>query len=192
MAVIGYKFYGRNIRPYFHAPEKKSHTILGMTLLSLIIFGAFAIRPSLTTISRLNSETKRAREAKTFLDQKINDLSQAQVNHQLALEDLKLIDQALPKEAAVPSILETLALVAGRNNLVLEETKIGETEDRVSHKKLFLTIKVAGEFEEVQKLIAELENGIRQMDVQQIKMNRGGEELEHLITEIELVVHFHE
>jgi len=30
------------------------------------------------------------------------------------------------------------------------------------------------------------------MDVQQVKMSRGGEELERLVAEVELVVHFYE
>lgn len=191
MAVIGYKFYGRNIRPYFYAPEKKSHTILGMTLFSLIIFGAFAIRPSISTISRLNSEVKKAREAKQFLDQKIKDLSQAQINYQLALEDIKLVDEALPQDASVPAILETLAIVAGRNNVILEETRFGTIEGD-NLKTLALTVTVAGDLTKIEKFISELENGIRQMDVQQVKMNRGGEELENLIAEIELVVHYYE
>ena len=191
MAVIGYKFYGRNIRPYFYAPEKKSHTILGMTLFSLIIFGAFAIRPSISTISRLNSEVKKAREAKQLLDQKIKDLSQAQINYQLALEDIKLVDEALPQDASVPAILETLAIVAGRNNVILEETRFGTIEGD-NLKTLALTVTVAGDLTKIEKFISELENGIRQMDVQQVKMNRGGEELENLIAEIELVVHYYE
>lgn len=192
MPVIGYKFYGRNVRPYFHSPEKKSHTILGMTLFSLIVFGVFAIRPSLSTISRLNSEVKKAQEAKTLLDQKINDLSQAQVNFQLAAEDLKLVDQALPKDTGVPSILETVAAAAGRNNLILEETAFSETGKETGLKTLPFTVRAGGELKNVEKFISELEEGIRQMDVQKVRMNRGGEELEEMTVEIELVVHFHE
>ena len=195
MAMIGYKFYGRNIRPYLYAPEKKNHTILGMTLFSLIVFGAFAIRPSLSTISRLNSETKKAREAKTLLDQKLNDLSQAQVNHQLALEDLKLVDYALPKDPAVSSILETLASAAGRNDVVLEETVFDPAPFSLRKGAgcgVNFTVRAGGELENIEKFIAELEEGIRQMDVQKVRMNRGGEELERMIVEVELVVHFYE
>lgn len=192
MAIVGYKFYGRNIRPYLYAPEKKSYTILGMTLFSLIVFGAFAIRPSLVTISRLRQEAKKAREAKIILDQKIQDLSQAQINYQLALEDLELVNKALPKDASVPAILETLAIAAGRNKIVLEKTEFGAVVGETGLKNLPLTVTVAGDLANIEKFIAELENGIRQMDVQQVKMNRGGEELEQLVAEINLVVYFYE
>jgi len=189
MPIIGYKFYGRNIRPYLYAEEKKSHTILGMTLFSLVIFGAFAIRPSIVTISRLQQEVKKAEEAKTFLDQKIQDLSQAQINYQLALEDIRLVDQALPPEPAVPAILETLALTAGKNNITLEATTFGDVSKETKPQTLPLTIKAAGEFPDLKNFISELENGIRQMDVKEVKITLGEE---NLVAEIESVVYFYE
>ena len=192
MPVVGYKYYGRNIRPYLYSPEKKRYTILGITLFSLVVFGAFAIRPSLTTIFRLRQEVKEAREAKTFLDQKIKSLSQAQISYQLALEDLQLVDQALPRESAVPAILETLTLAAGRNNVSVEEITISKIEGQGDLKRLPLTIRVVGKLENLQKFISELEGGIRQMDVQKVKMNRSGENLEHLVAEIELITFFYE
>lgn len=192
MAIVGYKFYGRNIRPYLYTPEKKPSTILGLTLLSLVIFGAFAIRPSLFTISRLRQEVKKAREAKAVLDQKINDLSQAQVNYQTALEDIKLVDRALPKEPAVPAILETLALATGRNSVSLEETKF-DPAPFCDGKRCGVpfTVRVVGEFEDIKNFIDELEEGIRQMDVRGVKMGQG-EEPGQLITEIEFVTYFFE
>lgn len=192
MPIVGYKFYGRNIRPYLEDSRKKSRTILGMTLFSLVVFGAFAIRPSLFTISKLNREVKKAREAEQILNQKINDLSQAQINYQLARKDLELVDEALPEDASVPAILETLALAAGRNNISLEGTKFEEIEDKAGLKTLPFTVRTAGKLENIQNFVAELENGVRQMDVQQVKMNRSGENLGHLIAEVELVTFFHE
>jgi len=192
MAIVGYKFYGRNIRPYLYAEEKKPSTILGMTLFSLVIFGAFAIRPSIVTISRLRQEVKKAGEAKIFLDQKIGDLSRAQINYQLALKDLKLVEEALPKDEAVPQLLETLALAAGKNNVVLNETRFGTVGGNGALKNLPVTITITGELGSVENFISELENGVRQMDVKKVKMNRSGEELEQMTTEVELVTFFFE
>ncbi len=191
MPIVGYKFYGRSVRPYFQAPEKKSNTILGMTLFSLIIFGAFAIRPSLTTISRLRQEVKKAREAEVLLDEKINKLSQAQVNYQLASKNVELVNRALPKSAAVPEILENLALAAGRHNIALNETKFGAVEGD-DPKIIPLTITVTGNLANLEKFIIELEEGVRQMDVQRVKMSRGSESLENLTAEIGLVTYYYE
>ena len=190
MPIVGYKYYSRNIRPYLYAPERKHQTILGMTLLSLVIFGAFAIRPSLFTISRLRQEVKKAREAEVLLDQKINDLSQAQVNYQLAFNDLQLVDEALPQDTSVPTILETLALAAGRNNITLDKTEFGEVENEKPLKNIILTITVAGNLGNVTAFITELEDGVRQTDVGQIKMTRGGKEPEQLTAEIKCETYF--
>lgn len=181
MAVIGYKFYGRNIRPYLDDSKKKPYTILGMTLFSLVVFGSFAIRPSIATISRLTREVKRAREAKTTLDQKINDLSQAQVNYQLALKDLELVDRALPKDMSVPAILETLALAAGRNNVTLNETEFQPPS---------FIVTVTGGLDGIKNFITELETGVRQVDVGRVKMVQGGKDLKQLVAEIEFETHF--
>lgn len=181
--MIGYKFYGRNVRPYLADAEKKPYTILGMTLFSLIVFGAFAIRPSIATISQLSREVKKAREATATLDQKINNLSQAQVNYQLALKDLKLVDQALPKDMAIPTILETLALAAGRNNITLNETEFNPPSFAVT---------ITGNLESIKNFITEIENGIRQVDVGQVKITQGGKDLKQLVAKIELETHFYE
>ncbi len=181
--MIGYRFYGRNIRPYLADPQKKPYTILGMTLFSLIVFGSFAIRPSLATISRLTSEVKRANEANATLDQKINNLSQAQVNYQLALKDLKLVDQALPKDMSVPSILQTLALAAGRNNITLNETEFDSPS---------FTVIITGDLAGIKNFITELENGVRQIDVLAVKITQGGKDLKQLVAEIELETYFYE
>lgn len=190
MPIIGYKLYGRNIRPYLEEPEKKSRTILGMTLFSLVIFGAFAIRPSLFTISQLRQEVKEARQAQEILDQKINDLSQAQVNYQLAFNDLKLVDEALPTETSVPAILENLALAAGRNNITLDKTEFGKVENERPPETVALTVTVVGNLGNVTAFITELENGVRQTDVRQIKMTRGGKEPEQLTAEIKCATYF--
>ena len=190
MAIVGYRFYGRNIRPYLANPKKKRYTILGMTLFSLVVFGAFAIRPSLFTISRLNREVKKAREAEQILDQKIDDLSQAQVNYQLALKDLELIDNALPKDAAVPTILETLALTAGRNNVTLNEGEFGEATGSNSLKTLSFTIVVGGQLDNIEKFLTELESGTRQIDIGQVKIRQSSVELGYMLTEVDLTTHF--
>jgi len=192
MPIVGYKFYGRNIRPYLEEPDKKSRTILGMTLFSLVIFGAFAIRPSLATISRLRQEVKEARAAEKILNQKINNLSQAQVNYQLARGDLNLIDQALPPEPAVPAILEKLALAAGRNNVTLNKTDFVKIAAGDLAQTLTFTVAAAGAFPDARGFIRELENGVRQTDIHRIKMNLGGEKTAGLVTEIECVNYFRE
>jgi Tfp pilus assembly protein PilO len=189
MPIVGYKFYGRNIRPYLEGTEKKSYTILGMTLFSLVVFGAFAIRPSLATISRLRQEVKEARAAEEILNQKINNLSQAQVNYQLVLKDIDLVSQSLPREESVPAILEMLSLAAGRNNVVLEGATFGSVEGEGELKKLILTIGVVGDFASSRNFIAELESGVRQMDVRDVGMVRSEG---NLVSEIKLVAYFYE
>jgi len=192
MPIVGYKFYGRNIRPYLEEPDKKSRTILGMTLFSLVIFGAFAIRPSLATISRLRQEVKEARAAEEILNQKINNLSQAQVNYQLARGDLDLIDQALPPEPAVPAVLETLALAAGRNNVTLNKTDFVKIAAGDWAPTLTFTVAAAGAFPDARGFIHELENGVRQTDIHRVKMNLGGEKSAGLVSEIECTNYFWE
>lgn len=190
--MIGYKYYHRRIRPYFYAPQKKPYTFLGMTLFSLVVFGALAIRPSLAVVSGLTQEVKEARTAAEILEQKINDLSQAQINYQLTKKDLLLIEEALPTEATVPYLLERLALVAGRHNILLRHTRFeaAAADAGLGVKTLPFTVEVEGSLLDIEKFVAELEEGVRQIDFEKVEIGEGDPEGGFIIAEVELRTYY--
>lgn len=190
--MIGYKYYHRRIRPYLYAPQKKPYTFLGMTLFSLVVFGALAIRPSLATVFRLTQEVKEARAASETLEQKINDLSQAQINYQLFRKDRLLVEEALPAEAAVPYLLERLALIAGRHNILLRETKFeAVAEDaELGVKTLPFTVEVEGALLDIEKFVAELEEGVRQIDFEKVEIRESDLEEGPTLAKVELRTYY--
>jgi Tfp pilus assembly protein PilO len=105
------------------------------------------------------------------------------------LKDIDLVSQSLPREESVPAILEMLSLAAGRNNVGLEGATFGSVEGEGELKKLILTIGVVGDFASSRNFIAELESGVRQMDVRDVGMVRSEG---NLVSEIKLVAYFYE
>jgi len=166
----GYK-YLRRVRPYLTQPEKKVYTIVGMTLLALLVFIPLAIRPTLTTLSRLLKEIEDGQTALVKLDTKIAALSQAQTNYRQLEPDQNLLESALPDTATVDELLEDLALTAGRHHLSLEsfQTKkvVPPTGDRRRH-TLNFDIEFKGAFENFEKALAEIEANPRLLKVAQV------------------------
>lgn len=184
--MIGYRYYHQNIRPYLYEAEKKKYSLLGFTLFSLAFFGAFAVRPSLVTISELLEQIERAREAEIILEQKIKDLSQAQITYQSLGKDLELTEEALPVEASVPDILQRLALIGGRYNVDVLKTSFGDPEGDI----VPFTVTLSGQFRDVERSITAMESGVRQMNIKKIKITQGGKELENLVVALDLVAYF--
>lgn len=184
--MIGYRYYHQNIRPYLYETEKKKYSLLGFTLFSLVFFGAFAVRPSLVTISELLEQIERAREAEIILEQKIKDLSQAQITYQSLGKDLELTEEALPVEASVPDILQRLALIGGRYNVDVLKTSFGDPEGDI----VPFTVTLSGQFRDVERSITAMESGVRQMNIKKIKITQGGKELENLVVALDLVAYF--
>lgn len=184
--MIGYRYYHQNIRPYLYDTEKKKYSLLGLTLFSLVFFGAFAIRPSLVTIFGVLEQVDKARSAEKILEQKIKDLSQAQIIYQALGQDLLLVEEALPPDPGVPAILKRLALIGGRFNVSVVKTEFSEPEGNF----VPFTVILSGQFNDVEKAISALESGVRQMDVKKVKITQGGVDLESLVVSLDLVAYY--
>lgn len=187
-----YKYYHRKVRPYLVDPKKKPRTILGMTLFSLIVLGAFAIRPSLVVITGLTQELEEAREASLILEKKLNDLSQAQINLRLYQKQLQLVDQALPTEPEVPQIINALADSAGRHNVILQETIFADLEDfgDGTVNVIPFSVRVSGSLMGINNFITDLEKGIRQVDFTMVKISEGSLEGGRTVAEVDLRAFF--
>ncbi|MCG2685934.1 type 4a pilus biogenesis protein PilO [Candidatus Parcubacteria bacterium] len=158
----GYK-YLRSIRPYLTQPEKKVYTIVGMTLLSLLIFIPLAIRPTLITLSRLLKEIEDGQTALAQLDTKIAALSQAQTNYRQLEPDRNLLKSALPDAPTVDELLEDLALTAGRHRLSLESFQTKKAAPTLN-----FVIELKGTFENFKKALGEIETNPRLLKVTQV------------------------
>jgi len=159
--------------------QKRVYTMLGLSLFALSVFGAFAIRPTLATVAELNRKIKDQRAARDKLDKKIKDLSKAQVQLTKMKADIVLAEKALPKEKDLPTLLETLQLIAERNNLRLRHLGSGPSNNvsvtlpnqTLAVKSLPLSLQLEGSFPNFLGFLTEAENTLRQLNTENILIN---------------------
>lgn len=171
-------------RKYFRPKQRKAYTMLGLTLLSLIIFGNFAIRPAVVTIVELQKKIKDQKETVEKLDQKIRNLSKAQTELRKIKSDLPLIERALPKNEDTSHLLENLYLQAERHDLRMEylrflneaSTEIQTPNDVIKIKKAPFSGELGGDFVSFLDFLKQHQNSLRQINMESlvIKSGRGG------------------
>jgi len=113
-----YKSYVRNLSLiYQKRKDIRSFVELLLSLSVISIFGIFAIRPTLVTISDLNTQIRGKRDTLTKLDNKINALSSAQEIFDRNRTAIALLDQAIPGSPDPDSYVRQVEGLAKRHSL---------------------------------------------------------------------------
>lgn len=121
------------------SPEKKrGYIFAGITIAVSILLIVFAVRPTIITITQINSSIKEKNRLNTALDAKISTLSSldkqfGEIGTQL--NDLKLI---YPADGNFSLLLANINPILSRNGFYLN----GITFDKYSDKNIFFTSKV--------------------------------------------------
>ncbi|MFW6143321.1 MAG: type 4a pilus biogenesis protein PilO [Patescibacteria group bacterium] len=175
------RFKWKYIKPPVITPTKtKVYTMVGLSLLALIIFGAFAIRPALATVVELKKKVIEQKEASLKLEQKIKDLSRAQILLSKHENDIQLLEKALPHKKNSAQILETIYALAKRNNLrpnrlsfaKENQIKIKLPNDVITIHSVPILLQVEGVFPDFNSFLQDLENSSRLIDIDEIRINK--------------------
>lgn len=124
-----YHRYFTDLSRFYQKKQVRVYTEIVLTLLTIIFFLVFAIRPTLITVAGLIKEIKEKRVIAEKLDQKINDLSLAQKEYQRIQKDLYLLDEALPLDSRLTVLVRQLEALARKDgaeilSLQFEKTKL--------------------------------------------------------------------
>lgn len=155
--------------------------MLGLTLVSLIIFGNFAVRPAVVTIVELQRKIKDQKAAVEKLDQKIKNLSKAQTELRKIKSDLPLIEKALPENEDSSQLLEDLYLQAERNNLRMEylrfrsetSTGIRAPNNIIKIKKAPFNGELGGNFVSFLDFLRQNQSSLRQLNINSLAIKSG-------------------
>lgn len=118
-----YRQYYSRLEPFINRPEIRTYTGLILFLLTTSFFILFAIKPTLNTISSLNRQIEDGKYTDQKLQEKINDLSMAQVEYNKVAPFLSLVSSALPDNPTVvkfAKLIEAAADSAGVDILSLQ------------------------------------------------------------------------
>ncbi|MCL5970321.1 MAG: type 4a pilus biogenesis protein PilO [Patescibacteria group bacterium] len=162
--------------------DKKTQNFIGLgfTLLSLSIFGIFAINPTVSTIVQLRKQIKDNEGYYEKLDRKINNLSMLQTKYNLLQQDLSLILIAIPETPTVPRFTGQLQTLAKENNIKLGRVQTSEVDlfPSKNDSKLYFfgfSIEAQGSYENLLNFLSSLVNFERTTTIEAISISPGND-----------------
>jgi len=155
-----YSRYFVNLGSFYKTKKAKVYTGLIATLVTVIFFIVFAIKPTLVTIAQLIRQVKDQRLVLTILEGKIKNLSKAQINYLDNESKIYLLDEALPTNAEVDSLAKQLEALSRKAEVSIKSFRINETRLNTIEKKTItkkesvdFSITVIGNYENLRKFI---------------------------------------
>lgn len=167
-------FFLNTLDVYKSKPTLRVYLELILSLTTIIIFSAFAIKPTVLTIIELNNEIGNKENIIISLNQKIENLKSATLVLQNQSARLNLIDEAIPKSSNLDTLiiqLEKLAInhqveilnIASTDLFLLGESnkkvKAGDLKDLPGEAdELNLTISITGSYQNIFDFLKSIEN----------------------------------
>ena len=168
--ALGWRLEYRRYQEYLRqlSGQKKARTYAGLiiTLLTITFFLIFAIKPTLITITALIRELKDQRLVAQKLQAKINALREAQQEYSLIENDLPLIDQALPKEPQLSTLVKQIETLTQHSGVTLEGVSFTKTplkrptpeknKERGKVSTINLNLTLSGDYQNLKKFLHNL------------------------------------
>ena len=169
--------------------QTRSFVWLSITIFTISFFLIVAIRPTLVTIAKLNTEIKDNTEANLLLQKKISTLITAQEVYAKNSDNLALLDEAFPEKSEFPRLayfFEQVATASGVTLKSLSFERIGgatakeQSTSASSGQPLNFSIAASGDYLNLKGLLKELESSRRILKITSSSFNRvkKGEEFE--------------
>ena len=131
-----------------------------LTIATLSIFVAFAIRPSIQIAIKLNQDLKEYEKIDALLSEKLINLSAAKsLQDELFTEIIKL-DKTIPKESLESNILKNLNYVTIKNNVQLNNINYTYNE-LANYNEVEMDISISGTYESILPLLTDIHNLLR-------------------------------
>ncbi len=111
---------------FYQNPVAKVSMELFLSIGLVLFLGAFAIRPTLVTMSNLLKEIDDKRQHNTLLERKIAALNTAQNEYRRVEERLPLLNQAIPEEPELIHNLKIIEKIAVDNQVVIQNLSVNE------------------------------------------------------------------
>ncbi len=182
---------------FYNRPVAKVSLELFFSVMAIIFFAAFAIRPTLVTMSDLIKEIEDKEKLEVQLQRKIAALSAAQTEYHKYQDRLYLLDSALPDTVQLIKTIKIVEKLASENNLVISDLSLvdvpNETEEQqeftdANMKRLDLEFRlsVMGDFISIRNFVEQLQGSRRTIVVNSLDFrkneNLGTEALQAVMT----------
>lgn len=173
---------------------------LFLSLITIIFFSIFALKPTILTISQLVADNKEKQETINKMNQKINNISKAQSVYEKNLTKISIIENSIPDTPTPENLLRQIEGVAYINSVTIigssvsEVTLIGEEKKKQSKDEiknlpentsvLSFSVSVTGSFESLFSFLSNLENLRRPLIINSLNLTSSETDLGKIIVMI--------
>lgn len=167
------EFFLNIINVYYSRPNLRIYLELMLSIVAIIVFSVFAIRPTVLTILELNNEIKSKQDLIGKLQQKTRDLETANNLFSSSTEDIKLIDQAVPDNSSPDIFIKKIEELAKNNSLQILAFSMADVsiKGQESKNELPFTISVTGTYSNINLFLENLEKQIRPAIINSFTIN---------------------
>ncbi len=177
MATIDQKEISKALAKFYSNPIAEVSLELIFSLIAIIFFAIFAIRPTLQTISGLIAEINEKKELDQQLQRKISALSTAQDEYQRLSYEIELLDQTIPSRPELVRTLKVIEKHAVENNIVITSIRTPEIPDETFQKKpnavlervdLYISLRITGDYPSIRDFMSSLQQYRRMIVVEEV------------------------
>ena len=151
--------------------DKKNRDYFQISLTAgvLLIFLAFAIRPSLVTFMKTRKDISEYKKYSADLETKIQHLNGAKNIYDRNQNSIELLDKAIPLEPEDDKLISSLDYHAIKNLLIIENLNFGYSKD-VNPASINFSITATGAYTDIEKFLADLDNILRTITVESLEI----------------------
>lgn len=123
-----YSRYFLDLKKIAHTTKARSFAWISLTIFTICFFLIIAIQPTLVTIAKLNKEIKDKGQACRELQKKIDSIIAAQGEFAKNVDNLPLLDEALPEKNQFPRLAYFLENLANTEGVTFNSLSFGKVE----------------------------------------------------------------
>lgn len=159
---------------FYQKPVARVSIELILSVIVVIVFALFAIRPTLLTMADLVKEIADKKELSQQMNLKLASLASAQEQYELNQSQFYLLDEAISRQMDLIKSLKIIEKLAGESQLVIEQMSISEIPEKVDqalltynfgdyHREfLEINISVIGSYFQIREFVEKIMN-LRQL-----------------------------
>lgn len=115
------------IRPIIRSKFAKTYSSLIFSLITILIFSFYAIRPTVTTILSLQKSIDEQTSVLNRLQEKVRNLSQGKQNYENIETGIKTkLENLVPNNPALPQLINTLTYIANQSEATISGLQFQE------------------------------------------------------------------
>lgn len=181
------KYYSRYytyINPLLKSPTVKLYGTYTLTIFAVTVFIIFAIKPTLETITVLQTKLENSKTVLERITQKSENLSLAKKNYEaLGPETKQKINNLVPNKVFIQSVIQSLEQAAKTNQasisaLQFQPITITNKDETLTNSTLAtvdFTFNVEGSYSTLLKVITSIQNSSRLISIENLIFNKSAD-----------------